>query len=169
MKTYSVCCVLAIGAFLLGCASEGNRLVLDPVGPSFPQIAEGNSRNGTLVVYSAYDASANWTARNPRRPVYSNYKILSEEGKFLQFVHNDTGTILQDPVQVELPAGTYRVVAQANGYINNVIVPVVIVSNQVTIIHLEGGGVWPNEAEFNQTNAVRLPNGIIVGWRSLAN
>ena len=62
----------------------------------------------------------------------------------------------------------YRVVAQANGY-GRVTIPVVIEAHQTTVLHLEGGGSWPSEAEFNQTNAVRLPDGQIIGWKSASN
>ena len=165
MKSVSIFCVLAIGALLSGCASDRNRLVLDPVGPRSLQTPAVNSKNGTLVVYSAYDAGANFNARDPYRPIHSDYKIFSLDGSLLRAVHNDSGTILQDPAPVELPAGKYRVVANANGY-GRVTIPVVIEAHQTTVLHLEGGGSWPNEAEFNQTNAVRLPDGQIVGWRT---
>jgi hypothetical protein len=168
MKSVSIFCVLAISALLSGCASERNRLVLDPVGPPPGQSSTPSSTNGTLVVYSAYDVDANWNARDPRRPVYSDYKIFSPDGNLLRAVHNDSRTILQDPVPVELPVGKYRVVANANGY-GRVTIPVVIKAHQTTVLHLEGGGFWPNEAEFNQTNAVCLPDGQIIGWKSASN
>jgi hypothetical protein len=165
MKSVSLFCVLAIGTLLSGCASERNRLVLDPVGPGSPQPSSVNSLNGTLVVYSAYDVGANWNARDPRRPVYSDYKIFSWDGNLLRAVHNDSGTMLQDAMPVELPRGKYRVVASANGY-GRVTIPVVIEASQTTVLHLEGGGSWSNEAAFNQANAVRLPDGQVVGWRA---
>ena len=117
------------------------------------------------MVYSAYDVDANWNARDPRRPVYSDYKIFSEDGMLLRSVHNDSGTILQNPALAALSAGKYRVVANANGY-GHVTIPVFIKAGQTTVLHLEGGDSWPNQAEFNQTNAVRLPDGQIVGWRT---
>ena len=166
MKSALLFCILASGALLSGCASDRNGLVLGPVGPPPGQSSTtSGSTNGTLVVYSAYDVSANWNARDPRRPVYSDYKIFSWDGNLLRTVHNDSGTMLQDAVPVELPRGKYRVVAQANGY-GRVTIPVVIEACQTTVLHLEGGRPWPNEAEFNQTNAVRLPDGQIVGWRT---
>ena len=168
MKSVSIFCGLAIAAWLSGCASNRSGLVLDPVGPSLGQSsAMSSSTNGTLVVYSAYNVDANWNARDPRRPVYSDYKIFSQDGNLLRAVHNDSGTMLQDAVQVALPAGKYLVVASANGY-GRVTIPVVIEARQITVLHLEGGWSWPNEAEFNQTNAVRLPDGQIVGWRTAA-
>jgi hypothetical protein len=33
-------------------------------------------------------------------------------------------------------------------------------------MHLEGGGSWPNREEMIQANAVRLPDGRVVGWRA---
>jgi hypothetical protein len=66
---------------------------------------------------------------------------------------------------VELPAGTYRIIAQANGY-GFVTVPVTVVAGHETILHLEGGDRWPNPRAFNQSNAVRLPDGEVVGWKS---
>ena len=95
-------------------------------------------------------------------------KFSPRRGKFLQAVHNDSGTMLQEAVPVELPPGKYRVVASANGY-GHVTIPVVIKAGQTTMLHLEGGGSWPNESAFNQTNAVRLPDGQIIGWRAGAN
>jgi hypothetical protein len=166
MKSVSVFCALAISALLSGCASDRNGLVLDPVGPPPGQSSTMcNSTNGTLVVYSAYDVGANWSARDPRRPVYSDYKIFSVDGNLLQTVHNDSGTMLQDAVPVELLRGKYRIVASANGY-GRVTIPVVIEGCQTTVLHLEGGGAWPDELAFNQTNAVRLPDGQIIGWRA---
>jgi hypothetical protein len=77
-------------------------------------------------------------------------------------------TALQDPVAVGLPPGKYRVSARANGY-GSVTVPVIIEPQQSTILHLEGGGSWPNEPAFNQTNTVRLPDGQIIGWKAASN
>lgn len=119
-----------------------------------------------LVVYSAYDVNADFAGRDRRSPVYSNYKIFTADGQMLQKVHNNSGTILQDPVAVELSPGKYHVLAHANGYVRYLSVPVVIASGQTTVLHLEGDGFWPDQAAFNQTNAVRLPDGRIIGWRS---
>ena len=165
MKSASLFFVLAAGALSSGCASDRAGLVLDPVGPGPLQSSLVNSSNGALLVYSAYDVGANWNVRDPRRPVYSDYKIFSPDGTWLRTVHNDSETLLQDPVPVDLPAGRYRVVASVNGY-GPVTVPMIIEAQQTTVLHLEGGGSWPNEAGINQTNAVRLPDGLMVGWRA---
>jgi len=157
--------LITAGAWLSGCATGKGGITLAPVGPAPAHFDTLPSGDGTLVVYSAYGVNADFNSRDPRRPEYSNYNIFTSGGRLLRRVHNDSGTILQDPVTVQLPAGNYRVQARANGY-GYVIVPVVIRAQQNTIAHLEGGSPWPNESVFNETNAVRLPDGQIVGWRA---
>ena len=166
MKPISIICALAFGALTAGCVSEGKDLVLDPVGPqpAMP-VAAMDRQTGTLVVYSAYAAGPNFNGRQPDFPVYSDYKILSRDGSFLRSVHNDSGTIQQEAMPVALAPGAYRVVANANGY-GRVTVPVIIKTHQMTVLHLEGGVSWPGESGCNQTNAVHLPDGEVVGWRA---
>ena len=72
---------------------------------------------------------------------------------------------LEGPKRVQLPVGTYRVVARANGY-GVVTVPVIIRADQVTTVHLEGGPSWQNRSQLGQSNPVRLPDGEIAGWRA---
>ena len=158
--------MLATCALLSGCAGFQNELVLDPVGPSPAHSTPTDSTGGVLVVYSAYEANADFSDPDSYNQEHSGYKVFSPDEKFLRFVQNDTGTSLHDPERVELPAGKYRIIAEANGY-GHVTVPIIILNKQTTVIHLEGGGSWPNESAFNQTNAVRLPDGQIVGWRAV--
>ena len=165
MKMISAPLTAAAGICLLGCITGKNGLALDTVGPRPAQTAPAHSSTGTLVVYSAFEVNAAFNSRDPYRPEYSDYKIYTADGKLLHRVHNDSGTILQDPASVELPTGKYRVVARANGY-GNITVPIVIEAKQTTILHLEGDGAWPVRSAFNQTNTVRLPDGQIVGWRA---
>jgi hypothetical protein len=165
MTTYFTLIAIITVALLSGCATGSNGLALDTVGSPLTQPMEAISTNGTLLVYSAYEVNADFNARDPNRPEYSDYKIFTTDGKLLQKIHNNTGTILQDAVPVELPPGKYHVRARANGY-GFVMIPVVVESRQTTTLHLEGGGFWPNESVFSQTNAVRLPDGQIIGWRA---
>ena len=163
MKTLPVLIATAIGMLLTGCAAR-NRLVLDPVGPPSSQPVAVGSNLGTLVVYSAYEVNADFNARDPYRPEYSDYKIFYSEGRLRQKVHNNSGTILQEPAKMELPAGRYQVMARANGY-GIVTVPILIEAGKNTVIHVEGG-FWSNASGFNQTNAVRLPDGQVIGWKA---
>jgi hypothetical protein len=138
-------------------------VVLDPVGPP-PVASPGTGSTGTLVVYSAFEQGAEFNSAYYRRQ-YTDYKILSANGKLLQPVHNDRGTLVEAPKRVQLPVGTYRIVARANGY-GELIVPVVIRADQVTRVHLEGSAAWPNGPELAKSNPVRLPDGEIAGWRA---
>jgi hypothetical protein len=166
-KTFFTFILTAAGALLSGCAT-GSGLAFYTVGPSLPQPPATNSTAGVLMVYSAFEATADFNGRNPDLPEYSDYKILTADGKPLESVHNNSGTILQDPVSVELPPGKYQVIARVNGY-GNVTVPVMIERQQSTVLHLEGGGLWPDESAFHQTNAMRLPDGQIIGWKAAAD
>jgi hypothetical protein len=170
MKTFFTLIAIAAGALLSGCATGKNGLALDTVGPPpFQPAASGSTlTNGTLVVYSAFRRNADFNALDPNRPEYSDYKILTADGNLLQKVHNNSGTIIQDVVPVALPPGKYNVVARANGY-GYLTIPIIIEANQNTILHLEGGGFWPDESVFNQTNAVRLPDGLVIGWKAATN
>lgn len=164
IKLGFVSLIVAVG-LLSGCAGCQHGLVLDPVGPAPVHSASVQSTNGELVVYTAYEVSADFNNRDPRAPEYSDYRIFSGDGKLLHFVHNNSGSIRHDPVTMVLPAGEYQVITHANGY-NLVSVPVIIRNNQMTVIHLEGESSWPNGSGLNSTNAVLLPDGQMVGWRA---
>jgi hypothetical protein len=163
MKLLLAASVVAGSALLSGCASPGLRLVLDPVGPP-PVASVGTGSTGMLMVHSAFEQGAEFNGPYYRRR-YTDYKILSADGKLLQAVHNDSGTLMETPRRAQLPVGKYRVIARANGY-GEVIVPVVVRANQVTRVHLEGSAAWANSQELAKANPVRLPGGEIAGWRA---
>jgi len=165
MKYFFAFFSITAGICLSGCASGGNGIVLGTVGPQSLQSVADNSTNGTLVVYSAYEVGPDFNSRNEFGQSHSDYTISTSDGKPFRKIHNDTGTILQNPAAVQISPGRYLVSAQANGY-GYVTIPIVIESQQTTVIHLEGGGAWSNESAFNQTNAVRLPDGGIIGWKA---
>jgi len=156
------------GALLSGCATDHGRLALATVGPAVASTpVTSPSSNGTLLVYSAYRRNADFNSRDPYRQEYSDYEILTSDGQFLQRIHNNSGTMFQDAVAVTLAPGKYEVKARANGY-GIVTVPVIIASQQSTILHLEGG-FSPDQSGFDKTNAVRLPDGQIIGWKVADN
>lgn len=163
MKLLLVTSVVAGTTFFSGCASLGPGLVLDPVGPP-PGTSVGTGSTGMLMVYSAYEQGAEFNSPYYRRQ-FTDYRILSTDGKLLQSVHNDSGTLLEAPKRIELPVGTYRIVAAANSY-GRVTVPAVIRGHQVTTVHLEGSPAWPNRRELAASDPVRLPDGEIAGWRA---
>ncbi len=165
VKVFFTFNIIAAGVLLAGCVTGKSGITLDTVGPVPAQPAAISSTNGTLEVYSAYEVNADFNSRDPYRPEYSDYRIFTTDGKLLQRVHNNSGTILEDPVSVELPPGKYHVFARANGY-GYVTIPVIIKPEQSTVLHLEGGVSSPGEAGFNPTNAVCLPDRQVVGWRA---
>ena len=160
----SLTVLLAASALLPGCASSPRGLVLDPVGPPLTRPAAAGSQ-GTLVVFSAFAVHGPGPSEPDYHRHYSDYRIFSAGGQFLQNVPNDAGPTGEDPAGVKLPAGTYRVVARANGY-GLVTVPVVIATDQVTTVHLEGSATWPNQTAFTSDNTVHLPDGQVAGWRA---
>jgi hypothetical protein len=163
MKSLLAIGIVAATVLLSSCASHGPVLVLDPVGPA-PSTSTAAAPTGTLMVFSAFEQGADFNSQLYRRH-YTDYRILSADGKRLQTVRNDSGSLVETPQQVQLPVGTYRVVARANGY-GEVTIPVVIRADQVTTVHLEGSPSWPNRRQLAGSNPVRLPDGEIAGWRA---
>jgi hypothetical protein len=164
IKSLCVLIVFVVGLLLPGCAWHRSGLVLDSVGPS-PGNRSAASSNGALLVFSAFDPSLRLSDVDPYRKPCTDYKIFSDDGKLVRAVHNDSETMLEGPVLVELPVGTYRVVARANGY-GLVTVPVPILTKRTTTVHLEGGASWPDQNAIAHSNPVRLPDGQIIGWRT---
>ena len=133
MKTRFVASVLVAGLLVSGCVHEQPGLVLAPVGPA-KAAPLAYELSGTLVVYSAFEVGPHfYDSFNKHR--YSDYKIFLPDGKLFRKVHNDNETVIEGPVWVGLPPGTYRVLAWAGR--REVTVPVVIASRQVTTVHLE--------------------------------
>ena len=134
MKPFTAIVVLAAALAAHGCESRpvvSGRISPSPVSPSPTQ------PNGKLIVFSAYDVHAHFNDL-PYRRFYSDYRIYSEEGKFLESVHNQSDTPLDGPREVGLPPGNYQVRARANGY-GTVSVPVKIEAHRATRIHLDDG------------------------------
>lgn len=162
MKAESLLAPVLLASLVLfgGCASSDSGIVRNPVGPSVTNPA---GLAGTLVVYSAFDNRAVSTGDVDRRRL-SDYRIYSADGRLLQKVHNDSGIMWSGPKEVRLSPGNYRVAARANGF-GLVTVPVLIAANRTTAVHLEGGGSWPGRPA-TAAEAVRLPDGQVVGWRA---
>jgi len=161
MKQYAAICLLAAALLAPGCAPLQKPLVLDRVGPAFAQHASADAK-GTLIVFSAFDVHAHFNDL-PYRRFYSDYEVLSEDGRLLQTVRNQQG-LAEAPRHVELPAGAYRIAARANGY-GSVIVPVMIAADQVTTVDL-GTGHLRRKISMLSSNPVRLPDGQIVGYKA---
>ncbi len=156
--------LLPVAALLSSCASSYSGLVLPPVGPS-PEPSLASRDLGTLIVYSAYDVHESSPGDYEHRRHYTDYKLLASDGKLVQKVHNDSNNVVREPAHVKLPPGNYQVVAESNGY-GTVRVPVVIVAQRSTRVHLEGQEWGETTPALTAADAVRLPDGRLVGWRS---
>ena len=166
MKPTPKLLLLPLAVWLVGCAVSPSPLVLEPVGPA-PAPPVARMPQGTLIVYSAFDSGAPGTRDFRDVKIHTDYKIYAATGQLWRVVRNHPNFGESEPAHVVLPVGGYRVVAESNGS-GVVTVPVAIAANQATIVHLEGGGSWQNDANFNTGNAVRLPNGEIIGYRAPA-
>jgi hypothetical protein len=154
-------CAVLLSLQLSGCATNKQAQVLDRVGPASTE--PGAGKDGSLLVFSAPDTSAHFNTV-PYRPIYSDYAILTEDGKLVQNVINRDAR-RNSPNPVSLPASKYRVVARANGY-GNLTVPVLIVAGRLTTVHLDGPGSWAGSDSVERSNLVCLTDGQIVGYRA---
>lgn len=138
MKPIFISLLAMTGGVLCGCATDHHEVAWAPVGPAPGQtvIADSHAILGSLVVYSAPEVNPELNSRDNYRQTYTDYTILTEQGGLVKYVHNDSGTLLQRPVPVKLPAGKYQVAAYANGY-GSVTVPVIIASGQLTTVRLD--------------------------------
>jgi hypothetical protein len=166
MKNVLMICAVAASIVLCGCAANNKAgFAIATVGPAPMESPVTGSGDGTLMVYSAFRRNADFNTSDPNRPEHSDCKILNADGSVLRRVHNIGKTVFEGAVPVSLPPGKYEVVARANEY-GYLTIPVRIEPQQTTSIHLEGGGFWSDESQFNDANSVRLPNGEIIGWKS---
>jgi hypothetical protein len=100
-------------------------------------------------------------------PAHTDYTIYTQNGEVFKHVHNARDTNDQVPTLVTLPAGSYKVEAEALSCDSSrvhVLMPVVIKSGQATIAHLEGD--WNPPGQYNDTEFATLPCGRIIGWRA---
>jgi len=166
MKVRTFCWVVLVG-LLSGCNTRTPLLVPGTVGPE-TAIPVPVPPTGRLIVFSAEEVGP--TSATAFDDVFhcSDYDIFGQDGRRLQRVANFADRFSTTPATVELPPGTYRVVARANRF-GLVAVNVEIVSRKTTVVHLDGN--WrPRTADPLVTaNTVRLPDGRVVGWRSAAS
>jgi hypothetical protein len=165
--------------WLVGCASAPRVVVAEPVGPALT--GEGQvTGDGSLAIYSARTPAnvdvnaAEWRYNNDfgeneflYEPAHTGYTIYTQGGAVFRHVRNARGPNDETPTLVTLPAGSYKVEAEALNCDSSrvgVLVPVVIKPGQATIAHLEGD--WNPPGQYNETELATLPCGRIIGWRA---
>jgi hypothetical protein len=164
---------------LVGCASAPRVVVDEPLGPSPTGVAQGTGE-GSMVIYSArtpadvdvYTEEWRWNndfGKNAflYEPAHSDYTIYTPNGEVFKHVRNARDQNDDTPTVVKLPAGSYKVEAEAVNCDANrvkVLMAVVIKPGQPTLAHLEGD--WNPMGQFKDTEVAKLPCGRVIGWRA---
>lgn len=182
MKTKKYVSAVALASttvWLVGCASASRVVVVEPVGPAPTGVAQVTG-DGSLAIYSARTQAsvdvnaAEWRYNNDfgkneflYEPAHTDYTIYTQNGEVFKHVRNARDPNDQTPTLVTLPAGSYKVEAEALSCDSsrvNVLMPVVIKPGQATIAHLEGD--WNPPGQYSETELATLPCGRIIGWRA---
>jgi hypothetical protein len=153
---------VAMALIAAGCAQAHPQPVLGIVGPA-PRIQSNTdvAPAGSLMVYSAFETrSLGASPFDDVRP-HTSYELYSEKGVLLQKIGNSDTGLGETPSSVKLAPGVYQVVAKTNGH-GYVRVSVRIENNRLTTVHLDSEG----PAIADQSKAVRLPDGEVIGWSS---
>jgi hypothetical protein len=179
MKYLNAVALTGAMVWLVGCASAPRVVVVEPVGPG-PMAASQGMGDGSLVIYSARvpaDVDVNmetWRYNNDfgknaflYEPAHTDYTIYAQNGEVFQHVRNARSMNDDVPTVVALPAGSYKVEAEAVDCDSDhvkVVMTVVIKPGETTMAHLEGG--WNPGGESKQTELATLPCGRVIGWRA---
>jgi hypothetical protein len=139
------------------CATHKQQAVLEPIGPA-PQANINQDTDGYLVVYSAWSNFVDQGSTGH----HSRYIIKSDDGKFSREVINHVDRFDEGPIQLSVAPGAYHVSARS-AHFGRVNIPVVIHRRQTTFVYLDGSS-HRNAPSDAQKDAVKLPNGEIVGW-----
>lgn len=147
---------VAAALVLAGCATR--QVSLAPVGPNPSGVAVGDG-NGQLEVFSALSDRSE--GNNPTWRQHSDYYVFNLHGSRVKDVMNASGYYSTAPRLVTLPPAEYIVRARAKGAFW-MTVPVVIKSNEITRVHLDGS--W--QPDVPGADVVMAPQGYPVGWRA---
>jgi len=179
MKYANVVALAGAMVWLVGCASVSRVVVVEPVGPGPAGASQGRGE-GSLVIYSAR-ASADVDLHTQERrwnndfgkneflyePAHTDYTIYAKNGEVFKHVRNARSANDDTPTVVALPAGSYRVEAEAvncdSGRVK-VLMTVVIQPGQTTLANLEGD--WTPTGQYQETQVTKLPCGRVIGWRA---
>jgi len=179
MKYISTMALAGAMVWLAGCASAPKVVVVEAVGPG-PVVSSQGAGDGSLVIYSARKAAdvdvnmAEWRYNNDfgkndflNEPSHTDYTIYARNGEVFKHVSNGRSPNDYVPTVVTVPAGTYKVEAEAvncDSVPVTVLMTVVIKPGQTTMAHLEGG--WNPLSQEDGVELARLPCGRAIGWRA---
>jgi len=148
---------LVLTLLLPACSFHPRQAVLPPVGPA-PERSSTPGNTGYLVVYSAWSNFVDQGSTGH----HSRYTITSDDGRISREIINHVDRFDEGPIRLPLSPGPYHVRARS-AHFGRVTVPVVIQSHQTTFVYLDGSG-HPEAPQAQRTDAVKLPDGEIVGW-----
>lgn len=162
MRRLNVCLAVGILPVMVACASSGPVTLSESVGPQpLNAQTETSAKGGVLKVYSL---AGNYNAEGVNYHPHTDYVIQAGDGTARKLVRNAEQPHEEEPVALQLPAGSYVVEALADGYVRTR-VPVVIASGRMTAVYLEAGD-RPGMAKAATDSWVRTPEGLPVGWRA---
>ena len=157
-----------------GCATPTKTVVLEPVGPA-PFGRSESVSEGNLEVYSARERALGHIVASDvveeegggYESAHTDYTIYTTDGKVVKEVHNARNVNDPNPARVSLPAGQYRIQANAeagNGWTTPFEIPVVIKPGLETVVHLEPN--WSPPRQYAHTGSlVQSADGRIIGWQ----
>jgi hypothetical protein len=146
----------ALLLFVFGCSSPQQAPIAERVGPA-PQAGPAHDDLGYLVVYSAWSNFVDPGSTGH----HSRYVVRSDNTSVSREIINHVDRFDEGPIQLPLEPGAYHVRARSSHF-GRVSVPVVIEPHRTTVVYLDGRHSETVAAEAK--NAVRLPDGEIVGW-----
>jgi hypothetical protein len=160
LKTLKTSALMFALIVLSGCATNRKLVLNEPIGPSHPAVNRWQG-DGYLIVHSAREVV---DLVHSDHPTHSAYTVYTDDVRVLRRIRNLNGSFYQDPENVQLPVGSYKVEARAlnSGW---VVFPVIIEEGKTTVVYLDGEAS-PREEETGDW--VRLPNGQIIGSRARA-
>ena len=180
-KMKHIASIAAAGALIwvTGCASTSKVVVTDRLGPCHTVLTSSGS-DGSLQVYSARVQAVTdlnaltyfWNNDYGKNDflygaAHSDYAIYDTDGKLVKRVRNSHNIDDAAPASVSLPVGAYTIQAEAEEYPGStltVVIPVAVVSGQLTTVHLEPN--WAPASEMDTDRVVRLADGRVLGCRA---
>ena len=157
MKAFHALIGSVLALLLTACASERNQAELQPIGPA-PQSASNPENDGFLVVYSAWSNFVDQGSTGH----HSRYWVTSDDNRTTREIINHVDRFDEGPIRLPLPPGSYHVRARS-AHFGRVNVAVMIQRRQTTFVYLDGAS-HPEAPSAQQRDAVKLPDGEIVGW-----
>ena len=139
------------------CASPPKQAIVEPIGP-VPVASSSTDNSGYLVVYSAWSNFVDQGSTGH----HSRYTVTADDGSLSREVINHIDRFDEGPIQLPLAPGAYHVKARS-AHFGRVNVPVVVQPHQTTVVYLDGKR-HPEAPPAQQTSAVKLPDGEIIGW-----